>query len=359
MLNNNDGLLESFCIDLKIDKNGQLKILEFGHIDYSNFLGNQFLHGFDNPFQELIVNYLACFGVEIFGNGLFPNPKEIEPHSTVIQRVLPFETKIDSLPDNYEKILSVLKPEGDYDFSKYAKAPNNILVMNSNADFAFARDVKLLNTFYFDGIENYTPKTKRYYIDEEYNYLNEVEKDFKDNNGLLVIKSAANCCGLGQKIVSKDKIIDSLFKNISNFYYDDNKHFIIQEFVKGKEIKFDSKTYDPTMRVVCLIWKNNKNEIKAKTFEKYAYWKLPEKSQEEKGSYKEKFVSSIKEKKKYFKKVSKTDAKFIKQELEYVLPLFFKNLLNFEKTNKYTAAKLDVFWTDFILDAKYEEQKTL
>jgi len=190
----------------------------------------------------------------------------------------------------------------------FRKVNPHVLVLNTVAA-PFLSNKYYTNLLFDDEqIGKFKPRSMVF----EKKYTSQIAKEIKDAMPaeIYVIKplDAFKGCGI---IVVQSSSLDSMLKKIlttkmnreftvecngysytdktySYWSQDPNKHFIVEEFCPSKNLVFENKAYDPTMRVVFIMQYIN-NEIKIDYFD--CYWKLPLKSLNEQGSLTDKHKS--------------------------------------------------------------------
>jgi len=128
-------------------------------------------------------------------------------------------------------------------------------------------------------------------------------------------------------IVLKDPLPLALSQDSSYTYWknDRNPLFLVEEFVGSKPLVVEEKVYDPTMRVIFVLY--NDNGLAQVQF-LGAYWKLPAKSLDQKGTLTELYKSKISGGKICSVKVSPEDYSMVTTLLEPMLCTAYIKMLS-------------------------------
>jgi hypothetical protein len=129
------------------------------------------------------------------------------------------------------------------------------------------------------------------------------------------------------RIILKKEDYPKTQKDASSFSYwakDRENFFIAEEFVCSKKIIIDQKPYDPTMRVVFVLF--NSAGIPCINFLD-SYWKLPAKALTEDGTFTEQHKSHVETKRKCSACVDSNDFEIVKAQLCLLLPQIYLKML--------------------------------
>jgi len=209
-----------------------------------------------------------------------------------------------------------------------SKHPALIFLDNSTKEFVSSK--YLTNKIFHDAkLEAFRPICKSYNKIYTEKLAQEITRDIPGN--IYVIKPINAAQGNGIIMVERhnlDKILriilkqDQLPTNLSrdtsytHWIKDSNTIFLVEEFVLSKTITVDKKLYDPTMRVIFVMYNDNKQaQIKFLG----SYWKLPAKSLDEHATLTEQYKSKIVSNRTSSAPVNNQDYEHVQQILEPVL----------------------------------------
>ncbi|MFA6527093.1 MAG: hypothetical protein WCT20_01585 [Candidatus Babeliales bacterium] len=153
-----------------------------------------------------------------------------------------------------------------------------------------------------------------------------------------VIKPLNASKGMGIVMVAREELaetVQSLFgqeakvpnrkeKEYEYWLRDKNKTFLLEQFCPSKIVEVDGHPYDPTMRVAFIL---SNNEGKTQVTFLDAYWKLPERSLDQKGSMTQKHKSHINKKHHSSYRVEPDDFNKVTMLLEPVLLSVYEKML--------------------------------
>jgi hypothetical protein len=106
---------------------------------------------------------------------------------------------------------------------------------------------------------------------------------------------------------------------------DTSRRIMIEAFMASKAIVVDHEPYDATMRAVFIM--SNLNGV-MKIQHLGAYWKLPQKSLVEDGTFMEQHKSAISHRKNASAMVDEPDYKKVREQLDLLLPVLYEKMLN-------------------------------
>lgn len=187
-------------------------------------------------------------------------------------------------------------------------------------------------------LEMYRPQCRIYKKKYSPALVAHIKEDLQSDR--FVIKPLNSTHGSGVIIVSRNKLDDLLqtlflrserLKECNNRTYrhwlsDKNDSFIVETYEFSKVIRVKSKRYDPTMRVACALH-YDQGKIYLKFFG--AYWKLPKKALDTKGSLNDKLKSCVSRNRRVCSaKVSSYDVVAVKNMLQSILPKLYLKMLH-------------------------------
>ena len=155
--------------------------------------------------------------------------------------------------------------------------------------------------FACDDLWHFKPRWKSYPKQYTPYLADQIIRDIKSD--LLVIKPLNSTRSNGVLLVHKnnlDLVLSHILKRkvryspmqtetYSYWKHDENKLFIVEEFCKSKPIMFKEKSYDPTMRVFCIL-RHDTEKIYVNILS--GFWKIPPKDlSDEKASLIEKHIT--------------------------------------------------------------------
>lgn len=106
---------------------------------------------------------------------------------------------------------------------------------------------------------------------------------------------------------------------------DTSRTIMIEAFMASKAIVVDHEPYDATMRAVFIM--SNLNGV-MRIQHLGAYWKLPQKSLVEDGTFMEQHKSAISHRKNASAMVDEPDYKKVREQLDLLLPVLYEKMLN-------------------------------
>lgn len=347
-------------MDIKYNDNN-LKILEFGEIEYSAFKGHESLYGPGKIWGNLWL-YLAQFKKQIWyasskGSSL-SNDKAID----ILYKVNGIRTKsfedlekdINFKNANQANTNSQASNLQENNLKTKIQDYNGIIVIKNRSnrksiidklsEFVVLNDrftkycenkhqAALL--FKNKALENFKPAWKSYEFKYSKDLAAKISKDLKCET--FVIKPVNATRGEGIIIVEEknlDKTLkkmlcnNNFIKNMGTEYeywakYKENI-FLVESFEESKLILVDKKKYDATMRIV-FVMSSDCNQIEFKIIG--AYWKLPVKSISETGSLNEKHKSKISRSATASAKVSPEDVENVGKIMKTIIPKIYKKIL--------------------------------
>ncbi len=345
-------------VDLKLTKDNQVKILEFGPGVQSGFEGLRLATGqaitqlLDKEFKRLslipIINSVPG--------------QQVSDHA-------PLRKALCSLPKpqgefRVESIKGYRAVYGGYELKSISRDERILLMDDNIVNFIFGNKMLTHEAFIETHLEEARPHTlifKRQYEDklaqEIRSRLKGVKQfilkvpDEEEGKGVMVVDDAdldlmltvllaphdeKEARHLGAKFAAKLSDIEKLqlprkmqklgaeenrigtWKNSQSYY------FMVEEYVQGKAITYQNNHYDATMRVAFFIIRDN-GEMRCEPFA--CYWKLPPKSMGDSSELRERTVSSFSSTRRDAVAVSDEDRAVVYSRLKNILPNIVQNMM--------------------------------
>lgn len=341
-------------VDLKLTQDGKIKILEFGRGMQSGFVGLTVANKEDiadllhKRFKELQLPTLLLNthpGLEFIDNTqaqqtannspitLNFSPEKISNHAAVYGG-------IELQPVN-NSVLILDDPSVNFIFGD--KCLTHDAFTSSNSEATRPRTLKLERKFtpqLTAQIRQHFPNTTQYVLkvpdmeggkgvvvvddaDLEVTLsclLATSQKDQKDTSTLYALHYTKKYNDLTK---AENKCIRDFdaFGTWNNSY---SSTFMVEEYITGKAIPHDHKSFDPTMRVAFLVIRDN-NQVSCEPFA--CYWKLPPHPINYRGELRDKTVSSFSETRRDAIRVSETDQANVYTQLQATLPVVINTML--------------------------------
>jgi len=219
-----------------------------------------------------------------------------------------------------------------------SKHPSLIFLDRSTKTFISSKF--LTNKLFHEaGLALFRPTCKSYSKTYTENLAREIIRDIPGN--IYVIKPVNAAMGNGVIIVEKqnlDKTLRLIFEDThkdlpeylmhdtsySHWKKDSNNIFLVEEFAVSKPLTIEEKTYDPTMRIIFVLY-NDLGLAHVKFLG--AYWKLPAKSLNEQATLTECHKSKIAAGRTSSAQVDIEDFKAVQEILEPVLCTAYLKML--------------------------------
>ena len=341
-------------IDLKYNNN-QIKILEFGEGQRSCFLGYDKLYGLGMMWANF-WRYLSTFNLPFWyvGPSLIQNVRygKMATHIFELNKGQYVEFLGCLQSNNYFKkteegnmktsniiVMKKNRMVSDKMLKKFRKQHSKTLFVNSHTGPHVSNKYKTSCLFRDNAdLQQYVPKTKRYKKGFSKQLIETINQDFAQHNR-LVIKPESSANGWGIIIFDKKDLEETLItifntdkkklKKSDNDSYcwwgkEDNKTFLVQEFVTSKKLAIKGKEYDPTMRVVCgLSCKDNNMSGHFLGW----YWKLPAHDLSEDVSLTNRYKSKVSEDHVSSVSVEEIDILSVINILSKIIPTIYLSIL--------------------------------
>ena len=347
----------SFMIaDLKYDDD-KLKILEFGEGPRSYFRGHERLFG-QGRIWERFWNYLGQFKVPVWyvGKALDTDYKLRQVAEKTFQKIGgTFVPNVHKL--KHDKVFKELcrkqyTSSGHYIgvivlrhhrmpkvvINKFKRDFPQFLVLDTATSPFVNNKYKTAQIFEDSNLGEFKPQWHIY----KKNYTPDLHQTIIDDFGLevgaYVIKPLNAANGWGVLIVNREELQETLKtiltnkddlrtfsdKSYSYWHKDNNRNFLVEEYVASKITTVRNKPFDGTMRVVfAMDYEPDKVNI---TF-LGGYWKLPCKSLDDKGSLTDLHKSKINPAFPSSTKINDKDFKKVKNILKEILPKLYVSMV--------------------------------
>jgi hypothetical protein len=351
----------AFCIaDIKYDGKN-IKICEFGQGTVSRFHGYEALFGHGTMFGAAWKTLALLNPKIIMINSLSCQRKLSQDFAPLVlqeihaQSVLSFDQVISKLKVDNKSLLEGSKPcyvlndaKGivttlntktlDRTIASTKKYGNNKFLILDRATSKFVNNKMRTNQlFEEESLMEFRPQCKIY----KKKYTPELAASIIEQipSQFYVIKPLNAAKGYGVLIVDKKELDLVLYLilqdkthlkekrgdvSFTHWMNDKNDSFLIEEFVASKTLTIDDKPYDPTLRIVFVLY-NDAGKEHVVFLD--GYWKLPEKALTTKGSMTEKHKSHITESHQSSAAVDKTDFDQVTKTLEPVLLQLYHRML--------------------------------
>ncbi len=318
-------------VDLKLTKDNEVKILEFGVGLRSGFSGLEIATGQD--VKELLIQELKKLSLTTILTD-FPD-KEYGDFNRV-------SSELPERKDEFQlaSIVSYSAVCGSTELLPRSLIEKQRILSMDDTTFAFTFSDKIATheAFVAARLENKArPRTLIF----ERRYKKELPQEIRSQlNGVkqFVLKAPDREGGEGVVVVEDsdlDRVLRELleYKNenekevkntlskeerlIKGWNNSESQYFMVEEYIHGKPVKYNNGHYDATMRVAFLIIRDN-GKMQCKPFA--CYWKLPSKPDNDLGNLRERTVSSFSETRIDAAPVSNADQVIVYQQLQNILP---------------------------------------
>jgi hypothetical protein len=337
-------MIVSFIADLKLTPDNEIKIVEFGALQHSGFLGYKLASGGTDMRHDLVYPYIESLGYPVKRFEGVMQPREVAEF---------FETHRANIIE-HNKPAIIMPPNGAYLNQLYMMVHRDhraVWFHNHEPVFMMAMDNKAV----FMGV---CGQTMRDAMPDGGFILNDVTEDKRADitdafqSGDYVIKMPEAAKGIGTMVVRGDQMFDVMHAitnpkarpaspmPISKEWDDWYTPLILwQEKITGKAVAHNGAHYDGTMRAVMTAHLDPASkEIKLEVHD--AYWKFPKVAIGE-GSLQDTTVSHSPPVAAYhgdfnarakaaesFALVSAADKQIVWDHLHRVIPKTVRNLLN-------------------------------
>jgi len=340
------------ALDLKLNQNGEIKILEFGDGFQSGVVGLQTLQDADN------INFAS----DLIRDAAKDLHSDCRILSSPGSQFAIDEASFKALSQTTAK--KVTDPENVNDYRmlvgspKYFPLPNDILLMNNTVQSYIAED-KYLQHEAFDRSKMLMMRPATVILSKGENTrvmlkkVNRVmgeakfvvikEPDFEQGQGVLVIEkkdlhlyldilSRLDPMQRMQRFMAS-KIDDPALQSLLMMECQHSK-IIVEEYVTSKPIFSKGGIYDATMRVMCLVVRN---ERKIELCPIAAYWKLPKSPvNDSHANRRDKTISSFHEDHFSSETVAASDREDVYRQLKENLPAVFAAVLGYDYMDEMT-----------------------
>lgn len=347
----------SFLIaDLKFDGKS-VKILEFGEGPRSYFRGHEKLFG-QGKIWERFWHYLGQFKVPVWyvgkpldtdyklrqiaektfakiGGSFVPNIHKLK-RSKIFKELC----KTEYTQSGHYVGVVVLRHHRmpKVVINKFKKDYPQFLILDTATTPFVNNKHKTAQVFEDTDLSLFKPQWRIYKKKYTPQLANTIVSDFGEHVGAYVIKPLNAANGWGVLIVEAtelDETLKTIFskrdelrnftdKSYSYWYKDNNRNFLVEEYVASKVTTVRNKPFDGTMRVVfTLDYEPDNVNI---TF-LGGYWKLPCKSLNDKGSLTDLHKSKINPSFPSSTKISGKDFKKVKGILKEILPKLYASMV--------------------------------
>lgn len=343
-------------VDLKFDGT-HVKICEFGEGLFSGFEGYHALHGPHELFQKISQRLHSLHDTCV----VYANPLESKRLAHSLLHVFNAQENIhikdqrdfyktfkyqnnthnNALQNIKDKPGIFIYRQIDNKLKHYIEKNHGFIILSKYSRDIFPKKC-LVQRYLFaqdQDLERFRPQSLIYPT----NYSSDLAENIKQQLPCeyLVIKPEFGHKGKGIIFTSQDSLDGELQKIcINNALHEQpnnlaspykywhkrpQKNFIVEEFARSKTIIVENKPYDATMRVIFLASCQHQ-EITIDFVD--AYWKLPQKALDEKGTFDECHRSCINAHRAYDSAlVSPEDFQQVVKQLQYLLPKTYRNML--------------------------------
>lgn len=282
--------LVSFIIDLKLDRNGAVKILEFGDLYLSGYSGYERLTG-KSPLTEKVFPFYDTLGLPVFQDGQirdrgYRHPRSLEERLGILP-VMPQPNFRPEALGSHAAILLHSAFAGEKT-RRALKAPpyDQVIATNVNALInGCFEDKAFLAAFGQRFSPDLFPKQKIYPVNAKGRIdVRRVLEDFRGAD-IVVLKNTWEAQADGVDLVRLSALNMAFNLNAGNLYLRRLKKpdltrddvCVVQEYVPGTLITARNEngregSYDPTMRVILTAW-HDEGQTHIKCHD--AYYKIP------------------------------------------------------------------------------------
>jgi hypothetical protein len=357
----------SFLIaDLKFNKS-KLKILEMGESTKSYFKGHEQLYG-QGQIWKALWKRLEELNLPVWyvGKKLRCQWEQLQINAPNFTRINgEFATSIEQLENltsfkeanrktknsnpklikDYAGIIIFRHCKEDHFVrNDFKNRHPNLLILNASSGLHVNNKFYTNLLFADPEVHNHRPRCRAYPKKYSFDLASKIISDLRCNT--VVIKPLNSANGWGVIIVAKKDLDDILKlilterakiktfkdKTYSHWAYDNNKLFLVEEYVPSKTIFVDGKPYDGTMRVAFALTHeidDCDDEIENVKLDFLgSYWKLPSKPITESGTLTELHKSNVKHGNgPASAKVSPKDLNCVKKILSKLLPKIYITML--------------------------------
>lgn len=282
--------LVSFIIDLKLDREGKVKILEFGDLYLSGYSGYTRLTG-RSPLKEKVFPFYEEFGLPVFQSGDIRDHDYVHPGALTDKLgILPLSPGSNFRPQSLQSHAAILS------HSEFADERTRRALQTPPYDQVIATNVNgLINGCFLDKAflaafgqrfaPDLFPKQKIYPVGARGRVdIGSILADFPDSK-IVVLKNTWEAQADGVDIVRRSRLNLAFNLQAGNTYLrlfkkPDLKHddvCVVQDFVPGTLIPATNAygaegQYDPTMRVILSAW-HDEGQTRIRCHD--AYYKVP------------------------------------------------------------------------------------
>jgi len=281
--------LVSFILDLKLDRDGRVKIFEFGDLYLSGYSGYERLTR-KSPLTESVFPFYEGLGLPVFQGGDLRAPGYQHPRAAASRLgIMPVTPRPDFNPEVLGSHAALVTHASftKEDERKALKEPpyDQVIATNVNGLVnACSIDKGIMTAFAQRFAPDLFPKQKIYPVNYGQVKAGRILDDFRDSE-LIVLKNTWEAQADGVDIIRRSRL-NLAFNLCSSDAYlfwltkpslKADEVCVVQEYVPGTLIKATNENgregeYDPTMRVILTAWHDN-----GKTYVKChdAYYKIP------------------------------------------------------------------------------------